>query len=113
MTDARSIMEYLERAAQENLPLGWEDWLRGAAKLNALLQNEDDKLALLEHLFIKMKAEYIEEGKPAAQAKLLAESDDAYLELMKQRAFVKRCNEQIMLAKKMATLTKETYAGTY
>lgn len=83
--------------------------MRGAGKLCALLQNEDDKLAEMEHRFIKVKAAYIEEGKPANQAKLLAEQADEYLALLKQRAFVKRCNDTIAIAKKMATLAREAY----
>ena len=107
--DAHAIMDSLEEFAKTNRPLNWEEWMRGAGKLNALLQTEDEKLALLEHTFIKIKAVYIEEGKPAAQAKLLAEQGEEYLELMKQRAFVKRCEETIRIAKKMATLSKETH----
>jgi len=107
--DAHTIMHHLESYAKENKNLDWEQWMRGAGKLNALLQIEDEKLAVMEHQFIKYKAQLIEDGKPATQAKLLAESNDGYLDLLKQRAFVKRCEETIRIAKKMATLSKEAH----
>lgn len=106
---ARTIMKKLEEYAEENRPLDWEQWMRGAGKLCALLQSEDESLAEMEHRLIKMKAAYIEEGKPANQAKLLVEQDGVYLEVLKQRAFVKRCEETIRIAKKMAALSRETH----
>ena len=113
MNTAQSIMSTLEEYARDNRPLDWEAWMRGAGKLNALLQSEDEKLAEMEHELIKQKANYIEEGYPANKAKLLVEEDDLYLAVMKQRAFIKRCEETIRVAKKMATLARESYANTY
>ena len=107
--NAKDLMLILEEYARDNKPLDWEAWMRGAGKLCALLQSEDERLAILEHKFIKTKAAYIEEGRPANQAKLLAEQDDLFLDLLKQRAFVRRCDETIKIAKKMASLSKETY----
>lgn len=109
MNTAQSVMESLQALSEKTGVIDWQTYMVGAGKLCALLQTEDDKLAEMEHRFIKVKAAYIEEGKPANQAKLLAESNDEYLELLKQRAFVKRCNETIAIAKKMATLSKEAY----
>lgn len=102
-------MTALEKQSEERGTLDWQSWMIGAAKLCALLQNEEDHLADMEHTIIKMKAAYIGEGKTAAAAKLLVEQDDLYLAVMKQRAFVKRCDETIAIAKKFATLSKETY----
>jgi len=64
----------------------------------------------MEHKLIKMKASYIEEGKPANQAKLLVEQDDLYLEVLeKSETFIKRCDATITMAKKYATLSKERF----
>ena len=104
---ALSIMQALEKFAQEKGSLDWHTWLEGAVKLTALLQVEEDKLAELEHTLIKMKAAYIQDGKPANQAKLLVEADPLYLEVMKLRAFIKRCDATIMIAKKHATLSSD------
>ena len=102
-------MKLLEEYARDNKPLDWEQWMRGAGKLCALLQSEDEALAEMEHRLIKMKALYIEEGKAANQAKLLVEQNDFYLEVMKQRAFIKRAEETIRIAKKMASLSRDAH----
>jgi hypothetical protein len=107
MNTAHSVMEALERLAQDRGVIDWQTWLEGATKLTALLQNEEEILAEKEHALIKMKARLIEEGRPANQAKLLVEADPLYLEVMKQRAFIKRCDAVILIAKKHATLSSE------
>lgn len=107
---AKSIMDGLEKLAERRDAIDWNVWMVGAAKLCALLQNEEDHLAEMEHTLIKMKAAYIEEGKTAAAAKLLVEQNDLYLTVMKQRAFVKRCDETIKIAKKFADLSRDTYS---
>ena len=100
-------METLAKLAEERGHLDWLTWLEGATKLTALLQVEEEKLAELEHTLTKMKAAYIEDGKPAVQAKLLTEADPLYLEFLKLKAFIKRCDETIKMAKKYATLSAE------
>lgn len=107
MNTAKTIMEELERLAEQRGVIDWNTWMTGAVKLCALLQNEEDKLAEMEHTLIKMKAAYIEDGQTAAAAKLLTEQDDLYLQVMKQRAFVKRCDQTIMIAKKFASLSRD------
>lgn len=107
MNTAKSIMQALEKFAEQKGNLDWHTWMDGAIKLTALLQTEEEELAEMEHTLIKMKAAYIEEGKPANQAKLLTEADDLYLTYLKKKAFVKRCDAVIMIAKKHATLSSE------
>lgn len=107
---ARSIMDRLEKMSEERGTLDWQTFMSGAAKLCALLQTEEDHLAEMEHVLIKMKAAYIEDGKPANKAKLLVEQDDLFLAVMKQRAFVKRCDETIKIAKKFADLSRDAYS---
>ena len=106
---AKGIMTMLEEQAEKKGDLDWHTWLVAATKLCALLQGEESKLAEMEHMLMRMKGEYLKEGKTAAAAKALIEAEDVYLEVMKQRAFVKRCQETIMLAKKFATISSETY----
>tara|TARA_R110000868_G_scaffold160342_1_gene389806 strand:+ start:7939 stop:8286 length:348 start_codon:yes stop_codon:yes gene_type:complete len=105
--DAKSIMDKLEQLAQERGHLDAFVWLEGAVKLSALLQTEEEGLVEVEHALIKMKAELIEGGRPANQAKLMVEADDRYLWVMKQRAFIKRCDSIIQLAKKHATISSD------
>tara|TARA_R110000868_G_scaffold400521_1_gene675109 strand:- start:13 stop:375 length:363 start_codon:yes stop_codon:yes gene_type:complete len=105
--NAYSVMQGLEELAKERGVLDWHMWLTGATKLTALLQNEEDELAEMEHRLIKMKASLIEEGRPANQAKLLVESHPSFLEVMKKRAFIKRCDETIKIAKKFATISSD------
>jgi hypothetical protein len=100
-------MEKLEELASNKGTLDWHQWMEGAVKLSALLQVEEESLAELEHTLTKMKAAYIQDGKPANQAKLLTEADDLYLAYLKKRAFVKRCDETIKCAKRHATLSAE------
>lgn len=107
MNTAKSIMETLAKLAEEKGNLDWHTWMEGATKLTALLQTEEEELAEMEHELIKMKAKFVEEGKPANQAKLLVEQNDKYLEVMKKRAFIKRCDATIMIAKKHAQLSSD------
>lgn len=107
MNSAVTIMEALERLAQEKGVIDWHTWMEGAMKLCALLQREEEELAEMEHALIRMKAKYIEEGRPANQAKLLTEQDPLFLTVMKKRAFIKRCDETIKIAKKHASISSE------
>ena len=104
---AESIMEALETFAKQKGSLDWHTWMEASMKLTALLQTEEEALAELEHTLIKMKAAYIEEGKPANQAKLLTEADDIYLTFLKKKAFIKRCDETIKVAKLHARLSSD------
>lgn len=107
MNSAESIMNALEVMATRKDVLDWHVLMDGAMKLCALLQNEENELAEMEYILIRMKAAYVSDGKPANQAKLLVEADPLYLDLMKKRAFIKRCDETIRLAKKHASLSSE------
>lgn len=107
MNTAKSIMETLETLASERGHLDWHLWMEAATKLTALLQTEEEELAEMEHTLIRMKAAFIEEGRPANQAKLLVEADPLYLEVLKKRAFIKRCDETIKIAKKHASISSE------
>jgi len=104
---AKTIMEELEKLAEQRGVIDWNTWMIGAVKLCALLQNEEDKLAEMEHTLIKEKADYIAMGKNVSAAKLIVESSNLYLDVMKQRAFVKRCDETIKLAKRFASLSRD------
>lgn len=107
MNTAKSIMDTLQRLAEERGHLDWITWLEGATKLTALLQVEEEELAEIEHKLIRMKAAFIEEGRPANQAKLLVEADPLFLEVLKKRAFIKRCDETIRIAKKHASISSD------
>lgn len=107
MNTAQSIMEALERLAQEKGTLDWHTWLEGSMKLTTLLQTEEEELAEMEHKLIKMKAAFIEEGKTAIAAKLLVESDDLFLSVMKKRAFIKRCDDTVKVAKLHARISSD------
>lgn len=100
-------MQKLEELASNRGHLDWHLWMEGSMKLTALLQSEEERLAELEHTLIKMKAAYINDGKPANQSKLLTEADPLYLEVMKLRAFIKRCDETIKVAKLHARISSE------
>jgi hypothetical protein len=106
---AKGIMDTLENLAKVRGVIDWHTWMEGAVKLTALLQTEEEHLAEMEHRLIKMKAAYIEEGKTAAAAKLLVEADDLYLAILKQRAFIKRCDATVAIAKKHATLSADQF----
>ena len=104
---AKGIMDSLEKLAQERGHLDAFTWLEGAVKLATLLQVEEEKLAEMEHRLIQEKAMHVENGKPANQAKLLVEATPLFLEILKQRAFIKRCDAVIQLAKKHATISND------
>jgi hypothetical protein len=105
---AKSVMEALARLASNKEALDWHQWLEGALKLTALLQTEEDELAEMEHELMRNKA-MLAGTMSAAQAKILVEASDLHLQVMKKRAFIKRCDETIKVAKKHASLSAEQF----
>lgn len=103
----RSILDVLETWAREKRPIGPEEWLSAASKINVLLQSEQERKYVMESQLAKIKAAYLSDGQTAAFAKAQMEATDEWLDYKKQCALVDRALETIRLAKGQARLTSE------
>lgn len=102
-----SIMEAFSRLAMDKNPISPNIWLAGAVKLNVLLEGEIETLINLEHKLAKMRKEFLELGNTATFSKMMIEASDEYKEMQLQKARINNAKEQILLAKKYATITSE------
>lgn len=104
MKTVQEVMEYLETIAETNDVVPPQEYVRCATLISLMLQNEQDKLYLMEQEVAKKRAELVMKGETAAYAKIVIEASDEYTEARKQKALVERALEVIKLAKKHAQL---------
>lgn len=109
MNTARSIMEKLQKMAEQPGIVDANTWLNGAMKLRVLIQAEQEKLIDMERQVQELKATYLSEGDSAASAKIKTETSDIYVEARKQEVFIKTALDTILLAKKYATVETDIY----
>lgn len=107
-----SIMAGFDKAVSERQPIPPAKWLEGAMYLNALVSEEDDKLFELERRCAEYEASFLEEGQTAAYASKMLKREELYYEMQKQKAFIKRIEEFIRLAKKQASLVDNRMYAT-
>jgi hypothetical protein len=97
-----SIMK--EKVENKEAQFDTEFWLSSAAKLNLLVGDEQDKLFELQQVVAKLKLQWFEsqEKRNVSEAKLRVEATEEYKEMRKLEAKIKRCEEFVRIAKKMA-----------
>lgn len=102
-----SLLEYLQKLSEEKGIIDPHTYLGVAEKINALLQNEQDKLYLMEQEVAKARKSLIDEGKTASAAKIAIEASDAYREARSQKAKIERAIETVRISKIHARLSNE------
>lgn len=104
-----SILKEFTEMAEKKGVIDPNIYLLGCEKINALLQNEQDNLFLLQQTVARMRKKLLEEGKTGTFTKMVIEASDEYLEVQKQKAKIDRAIETIRLGKTHANLSKEVY----
>lgn len=111
MNTVESIMDALQGMSERKEPIRADVWLEAAMKINALLQNEQERKYELESSLNKMRANLLKEGQTAAYARGMIEATDEWLQYRKLSALIERALETIKLAKKYSTLSVELERG--
>ena len=108
-----SITSWLTEQVQAKNPIGPDVWLDASAKLNVLLQGEQEKQFLMEQEVAKIRNILIEGGKSVAQAKSLIEETPEYLNARKQKAKIEGALRLIAISKLQARMSSEIYKSNY
>ncbi len=105
-----SILEALKKMSETKEIIDVDVYLRGAEKLNSLLQEEQNILFSLEQDVAKMRRKLLVENKETASAtKMIIEASDEYTNARKQKAKIDRVLETIRIAKLHARLSNDVY----
>ena len=83
-------------------------FIETAAKLNLLLGDEADKLFDLKQKVAQLKIIWLDgqEKRNVSECKLRVEASEEFKEMLRQEAKVKRCEQFIMIAKKMSDVAR-------
>jgi len=103
------ILEYLEKAAEEKLPLSPSQWVDASLRLQSLLGNEMDHFYGLESKLAVMKVEFLQNGMKVNQATAHVQADPLWLESKKLKGKIERVTEIIRLAKLRARMADQEY----
>ena len=107
MNSVQQVIDFLAETAEKNQVIPPEAYIRGAEKINVLLQVEQDKLYELEQKIAQKRAELVMQGKTSAYAKIVIEATEEYKEARKQKALIERALEVIRLAKTHSRLVSD------
>jgi hypothetical protein len=99
-TTIEEILEGARSSVEKNQPVSPTQWLDAAQRLNALIQNLDERLVEVEMIYRRLRAGFIEDGKSATESETRAKSSDAYGELLKLKAKKDQVDSFIQIAKK-------------
>lgn len=99
-TSIDQILTGARESVEKNMPVSPAQWLDAAQRLNALVENLDERLIATEMDYRKLRASYIEEGKSATEAETRAKASDTYGELLRLKAKKEQVEAFIQIAKK-------------
>ena len=108
-----AILQYLEEAVEEKLPISPSTWVDAGAKLNILMGEETDQLFNLQQEVAKKRFDYIKEQVKTnvSQADAYIETLDEFVKVQKQRARVERIKEAVRMSKVQGRLRSEEMRG--
>lgn len=100
------ILNGMEKAVSEDMPVSPVQWVEGAIKINALRGTLDNQIADFEAKLAYKEAKCIEDGKPQSTAKILVRGkyNKEYNEYLKAKAKSARIIEFLRLAKKRSMI---------
>lgn len=110
-----SIMEYFQEKTEKHMPIGANEWIEGAAKLNVLLGTEQELLFSMQQGVAKDRVELLSQ-KPTpsvAMVKIIVESSDEYRDMQNQKAKIDRIIEHIRIAKIQSRNSADEARGLY
>jgi len=95
-----TILGWFKDSIEKKCPIGQDQWLDGASKLTILSEEIDDKLSEMDAVMAERERIAVEEGEPAAKAKIIKTGAIDYKEYLKLKAKRKRIDRHIEIAKK-------------
>jgi hypothetical protein len=102
----QSIMDELEKRVINDEPVSPASWVEAAIRVNVLRGELDNKVAEMEAMMADFEAVRISEGDTSAKAKILAKTAIPYKEYLNLRAYLKRIDEFIRLAKRRSAINE-------
>ena len=110
MATLDSIIDEIKTSVNNNEVIHPATWLDRAGKLNALRDQLDIELYNLEHDLAVMEKELLkQDDMTSAKAKALIKAEEKYRDSRIVSAKISQVKEFIMIAKKFATLTDDSY----
>ena len=96
-----TILDHLQAAIEEKLPLSPYVWVDGASKLNVLLGSEHDAYCELESAVASLQLAFLDadEKRNVSAAKAKVKAHPVYMAMRKSELKIKRVEEFIRLAK--------------
>src|SRR3990167_1948879 len=103
-----SILDYLQSAVENKMPIPPAKWLDASAKLNVLLGAEDEEMYRLKQVVAQKRLDIFngQQKRNVSAAKIEIEASDEYRTMMRQDARIKRIEEFIRIAKAQARLSE-------
>jgi hypothetical protein len=102
-----SVISALNNMVAQKQVIDPSQWLEAAQIINLFLEQEQNKLFLLEQKVARMKSEEIVRVEKVKQAEINVEGSQEYLECRQQKAKIERAIELIRISKLQARLTSD------
>lgn len=106
-----TITGWLTEQVKSKSPIDPGTWVDAAAKINMLLQDEQEKLFEMEQEVAKIRNIAIESGETVSRAKSRVEATDEYKNARKQKAKIERAIEAIRISKLQARMSSDIMRG--
>ena len=100
------IMENMENRVINNEPISPASWVESALRINTLLSDKDNELAVYEAEMANKEADLVEGGETASKAKILKTRAVDYKKYLTLKGELKRINEFILLAKRRCSINE-------
>jgi len=97
--DIDTILSEFKMRVMKDEPIGADEWINGAARVNALKGTLDNSVIAAEMNYNRIKSGIVMGGKSNAQADTLAKSSDEYQHFKELKAKQDRVIEFIRIAK--------------
>jgi hypothetical protein len=107
------ILGWVSDQVKQKNPIDPALWLEIALKLNALLQDEHEKLFDLEQKVAQLRNGYLNAGQTSAFAKSQIEATDEMRQAKKQKAKIQGIIETIRLAKANSRTARDVMGGQF
>lgn len=102
-----SITQSMRELASRKEVVSPEIWMRGAVRLNILLEAEVEKLIEFEFNLAKMRKDLMAVNDKVSAVKMMVEASEEYKQARLQKAKIDNARESILMAKKYATLASD------
>jgi aspartate carbamoyltransferase catalytic subunit len=102
-----SVISALNNMVAQKQVIDPSQWLEAAQIINLFLEQEQNKLFLLEQKVATTKCLMMTQGDTVAKARTRVEASQDYLETRQQKAKIERAIELIRISKLQARLTSD------